>query len=58
MRTKYSKCKCLETAFDEKFHSVIEGGKIVIRKQYRCRNCMRLLKTKDNESNAPIATGE
>ena len=54
MKTKYSKCKCGETAFDAKLRTIEEDGKIVLRKQYRCRNCMRLLNTKANESNAPL----
>jgi hypothetical protein len=54
MKSRYSKCKCGETAFDGKFENVLENDKVVIRLQYRCRNCLRLLKTKLNESNKPI----
>ena len=54
MKTKYSKCNCGETAFDGKYRTVKEDGKIIIRYQYRCRNCMRLLNTKKNESFADI----
>jgi len=52
--TKYSKCKCGETAFDMKPFTVLENGIVTVRNQYRCRNCRRLLKTKKNQSNANI----
>jgi len=55
MKTRYSNCKCGETAFDGKYRYVDENGKTVVRLQYRCRNCMRLLNTKANESTADIA---
>jgi len=55
MKTRYSNCKCGETAFDEKLFRVVEeSGKIVLRKQYRCRNCQRLLNTRANESFAKM----
>ena len=54
MKKKYSNCNCGETAFDGKYNPVLENDKVEIRLQYRCRNCMRLLNTKANESTSDI----
>jgi len=54
MKTRYSKCNCGETAFDRDYNTVLENDRVVIRRQYRCRNCGRLLNTKMNQSNSEI----
>ena len=41
-------------AFDANYQYILENGKVLTRLQYRCRNCLRLLNTKFNESNKPM----